>query len=91
MELKPEVLTSSKEELKLKFVHIDQGILNLIKEELWQDKATDIAGFRVTHPQVGAAEFTLKTKCKAAKEVWNSALERLSEKLAEIGKEVSKL
>lgn len=91
MEIKPEILTSSKEELKLKFVHIDQGILNLIKEELWQDKATDLAGFRVTHPQVGVAEFTLRTKGKAAKEVWNSAIERLSEKLAEVGKEVSRL
>ena len=91
MELKPDVLTSSKEELTLKFTRIDQGFLNMIKEELWNDKATDVAGFRVTHPQVGVAEFSLKTKGKQAKQVWNSALSRLSKKLAEFDKEASKL
>ena len=91
MELKPEILTNSKEEIKLKFVHIDQGFLNLVKEELWNDKATDIAGFRVTHPQVGVAEFTLKTKGKQAKQVWNSALDRLSKSITDFNKEVSRL
>lgn len=91
MELKPEVLTSSKEELKLKFDKIDKGFLNVVKEELWNDKATDIAGFRVTHPQIGVIEFSLKTKGKQAKQVWNSALDRLSKKLTEFNKEVSKV
>ena len=92
MELKPEILASSRGEIKLRFNNIDQGFLNLVKEELWNDKAIDIAGFRVTHPQVGVAEFTLKTKGKQAKLVWNSAVGRLSKKLSDFQrKEISKL
>ncbi len=91
MELKPEILASSKEELKLKFSKIDHGFLNLVKEELWNDKATTVAGFKVTHPQVGVVEFSLKTKGKQAKQVWNDAVDRLSKKFSELQKEASKL
>lgn len=84
--MKAEVISSKKNELKLRFKDIDQGLINMIKDQLWKDKAVDAAGFRVTHPQVGHLEFTLKTKGKEAKKVWNSAIEVLSKQTEEFKK-----
>ena len=89
--MKPEVVKAETSQLKLKFESKDQGILNLIRDELWKDKATEMAGFRVTHPEVGHIIFTLKTKGKAAKTVWNGAVARLSKQNDELGKIVAKL
>ncbi len=89
--MEPKVAESEKNMLKLKFEELDQGLLNLIREELWQDKATDMAGFQVTHPQVGHAVFTLKTKGKAPKTVWNAAVDRVSKQTDELSKELKKL
>jgi len=89
--MKAEVLESEKNLIKLKFEDIDQGLLNLAREELWQDKATEMAGFQITHPQVGHAVFTLKTKGKAPKATWNAAIDRISSQLDDLAKEVKKI
>ena len=78
-------------ELKIRFDDIDQGFLNLIKQELWKDPSVDISGFRVTHPVVGVAEFTLKTKKKNAKKAWNDALDSLNKQVEEFKIKFSKL
>lgn len=72
-----EVLKKAKNELKLQFSEINQGILNLIKSSLWQDNATQIASFRIEHPEVGRPIFMLRTKGKEAKKVWNDAINKL--------------
>lgn len=84
--MKAEVTSSKKNLLKLKFKDMDQGLINMIKDQLWKDKATEAAGFRITHPQVGHLEFTLKTKGKDAKKVWNSAIDILSKQTDEFKK-----
>lgn len=84
--MKIKVLSSKKNLLKLQFEKIDQGLANLIKDQLWKDKATDMAGFQVTHPEVGHLEFTLKTKGNDAKKVWNSALTALAKQVDEFKK-----
>ena len=89
--MKPEVVKAETNLLKLKFEVMDQGLLNLIREELWNDKATEMAGFRITHPEVGHALFTLKTKGKAAKSVWNAAVDRISKQNDEFNKLSAKL
>lgn len=89
--LKPKVIENKKNLLKLEFEHIDQAFLSLVKEKLWKDKATQLAGFRVTHPEQGILEFTLQTKGKAAKSVWNSALDLIAKNSAEFGKQVKSL
>ena len=89
--MKAEILESKKDKLVLKFEPFDQAILNLVKQELWNDKATQMAGFKVTHPEVGFAKFTLKTKGKAAKTVWNDALKRATAHIVSFGTEVKKL
>ncbi len=72
--------------LKLKFKVIDQGIMSAIKAQVWEDKATELAGFKVTHPETGTLDFTLKTKGKSAQKVWNDALSKLSKKTEEFKK-----
>jgi len=87
----PEILESTKTKLVIKFKPFDEGILNLVKQELWNDKATQMAGYKITHPEVGFAKFTLRTKGKAPKTVWNSAIKRASTHIDSFGKEVGKL
>lgn len=76
-----EVLKKEKNNLELKFNERNQGILNLIKSTLWQDKATQVASFRIEHPEIGQPIFVLKTKGKEAKKVWNDALEKLASQI----------
>jgi len=89
--MKITTLTKRKNELKLKFDEIDQGFLNMIKDRLWKDKATDVAGFRIDHPQVGHPTFILKTKGKDAKKVWNDSLDSLQKDLKGFNKELKKV
>lgn len=89
--MEAEILESGKDKLVIKFKPFDQGILNLVKQELWNDKATQMAGFKVTHPEIGYAKFVLVTKGKAPKTVWNSALKRASAHIDSFGKEIKVL
>lgn len=82
-----EVLKKEKTNLKLSFKPFDQGLLNSINEKNWTDSDVQISGFQVTHPEVGEAVFTLKTKKKDAKSVWNASIAALSKDLAELKKQ----
>ena len=84
MILNPKLEKSSADELKVTFKEMDSGFFNLLKKELWSHKETKMAGFRVTHPQVGETEFFLKTKGKNAKKVWNDSIASLAKKFSEI-------
>lgn len=89
--MKPSLLESKANELKLSFKPIDQGLLTAVKDQLWKDKAVEQAGFRITHPQVGDAIFVLKTKGASAKVVWNKAIDALTEQADELKKELKSL
>jgi len=86
-----EVVKEEKDELRLKFDIRDQGFLNLVKEAVWKQPGIDMAGFKVEHPEVGSPEFVIKTKGKKAKDVWNAALESVSEDLGKFAAGVKKL
>jgi len=88
--MEPEIVESKKNLLKVSFKEIDQGFMNLVKDKLWQDKDTELAGFRITHPESGELIFTLRTKAKDAKKVWNSALAALSKDLKNFELEIKK-
>jgi DNA-directed RNA polymerase subunit L len=89
--MEPIVIESKKDLLKLSFKDIDQGFMNLVKDKLWEDKATEIAGFKVTHPESGALVFTLRTKGKDAKKVWNDSLASLSKDVSKFVSEIKKI
>jgi DNA-directed RNA polymerase subunit L len=87
--MESKILDNTKGELVIRFDYFDQGMLNLIKDELWIDSATEMAGFKVTHPEVGFARFVLRTKGKAAVLVWNSALKRAANNIESFGKSLA--
>jgi len=85
------VLSKDTNELKIQFEHADQGFLNLIKDALWTQTGVDMAGFKIDHPETGRAIFTLKTKGKAAKDIWNVALKTASDEFADFAKAVKSI
>jgi len=89
--MEPKVVESKKDILKVEFNEIDHGIMSLIKDKLWEDKATEMAGYQVTHPEKGVLKFTLRTKGKEAKKVWNETLDRIQKELKEFDSEIKKL
>jgi DNA-directed RNA polymerase subunit L len=89
--MEPTIIESKKDLLKLSFKEIDQGFINLVKTKLWEDKSTEIAGFKVTHPESGELVFTLRTKSKDAKKVWNDTLASLSKDISKFGIEIKKI
>lgn len=89
--MKINVLTSEKDLLKVEFDKKDEGFLNLIKKYVWKDKATELAGYKIDHPEVGKPVFVLKTKGKAAKTVWNDALKAAKKDIEDFEKELKKI
>ena len=89
--MKINVLESEKDLLKVEFEKKDEGFLNLIKKYVWQDKATELAGYKIDHPEVGKPVFVLKTKSKAAKKVWNDALTTAKKDIEDFEKELKKI
>lgn len=84
-------LESKKNLLKLQFKEKDEGFLSLVKKYLWQDKATELAGYKVNHPEVGEPVFVLKTKKKSAKKVWSDALKKAKKDLNSFKKQIKKI
>jgi DNA-directed RNA polymerase subunit L len=82
-----EVIKKEKTKLQLSFKPFDQGLLNAINEKNWTDSDVQISGFQVTHPEVGEAIFTLKTKKKDAKTIWNASIAALTKDLTELKKQ----
>ena len=82
-----EIISKQKNLLKVSFKPFDQGILNAVNDKIWESKDVESSGFQVTHPEVGEAIFTLRTKSKDAKAIWNSALTSLKKDFTELAKQ----
>tara|TARA_B100001105_G_scaffold185599_1_gene150333 strand:- start:309 stop:566 length:258 start_codon:yes stop_codon:yes gene_type:complete len=82
-----EVIKKEKTKLQLSFKLFDQGLLNAINEKNWTDSDVQMSGFQVTHPEVGEAIFTLKTKKKNPKTVWNASIAALTKDLTDLKKQ----
>ena len=82
-----EILSKQKTLLKISFKPIDQGILNAVNDKIWEEKDVESSGFQVTHPEVGEAIFTVRTKSKDAKAVWNTAITNLTKEFASLSKQ----
>jgi DNA-directed RNA polymerase subunit L len=63
------------------------GFVNLIKEELWNDKAVDEAAYIKEHPYMAEPKIYLKTKEKEPKSVIQNAVKRIMVKLKDLEKE----
>lgn len=82
-----EILSKQKTLLKISFKPIDQGLLNAVNDKIWEDKNVESSGFQVTHPEVGEAIFTVRTKSKDAKAVWNAVITALKKEFTETAKQ----
>jgi len=89
MEVK--IIKSEPKELKIEFSEVDQGLLNAIKDALWNNSNTDMAGFNIPHPEVGKPVFFLRTTKESAKDVWNKAIAELDSEAADLAKLVKNL
>ncbi len=89
MEIK--VLESEQNRIKLEFVGKSHTLVNAIVKELWNDKATVIAGYNLKHPQVDNPILVLETKAKAPKKVILDAISRLENSTKEFAVAFKKL
>ncbi|MFH0869254.1 MAG: RpoL/Rpb11 RNA polymerase subunit family protein [archaeon] len=89
MELK--ILKDDKDGLEIEFSETDEGFLNLIKDSVWKQSGVEFAGFKIDHPETSRPVFIIKSKGKKAKDVWNSAVEAVSEELDKFSKELKKI
>ena len=82
-----EIISKQKNLLKVSFKPFDQGLLNAVNDKIWENKDIESSGFQITHPEVGEAIFTLRTKSKEATSIWNSALNSLKKEFASAAKQ----
>jgi|TARA_Y100000310_G_scaffold92751_1_gene90355 DNA-directed RNA polymerase subunit L len=82
-----EIISKQKNLLKISFKPFDQGLLNAVNDKIWESKEVESSGFQVTHPEVGEAIFTLRTKSKDAKAIWNAAIATLTKEFADTAKQ----
>ncbi len=88
MEIK--VLEKDKGKLKLEVVGEDHTLMNALRKELWEDKDTEVAGYRIDHLLIGNPILIVEHK-KDAKKALLEAVERLKKKNKEFKSKISKL
>ncbi len=71
------ILQKTKTKLKLEVKGEDHTLLNLIKKELYNDKALKYAGYRIAHVHASNPEFIIETDGKDPKKVLVDAVSRI--------------
>jgi len=89
MEIK--FLELEKNKLKLEFVGKSYTLANALVKELWKDKATQVAGYNLKHPQVDNPVLILETKGKDAKKVLLGAISALEKSSKSFGVALAKV
>jgi DNA-directed RNA polymerase subunit L len=83
-----EILEDTKTKLTFKIKGEDHTILNLLKEELWLDKAVKTAAYKLDHPLIGVPQMTVEvTSGNEPRKVINDAVKRLEKKLDKLKEE----
>ncbi|MCD6576122.1 MAG: DNA-directed RNA polymerase subunit L [Nanoarchaeota archaeon] len=86
-----EILEEEKNKLKFKVKGETHTILNLIRNELFNDESIEFAGYKIEHPLVKDAIFTIATSKGTPKTALKKAIERLQKKLSKLEAEIKKL
>ena len=71
------VLEYTKTKLRIEVKGEDHTLLNLLKKELYNDKALKYAGYKIAHVHVGIPELIIETESKDPKKVLLEAVSRL--------------
>ena len=75
MELR--VIEHTKERLKFELKDEDHTFCNILRKELWNDKAIDISGYHVEHSLVSEPVFTISVNKGDAQKTLLDAISRL--------------
>lgn len=75
MEVK--ILERDKHRIKFEIVGDQHTLSNLLSKEFWNEKDTEISGYRVEHPLVTNAVITLETDKKDPVKVMEDTVSRL--------------
>jgi DNA-directed RNA polymerase subunit L len=88
MEIK--VLDKEKGKLRIEVVGEDHTLMNALRKELWDDKDTEVAGYKIEHSLIGNPILVVEHK-KDAKKALLDAVERLKKKNKEFKSKTPKL
>ena len=88
MEIK--VLDKEKGKLRIEVVGEDHTLMNALRKELWDDKDTEVAGYKIEHSLIGNPILVVEHK-KDAKKALLDAVDRLKKKNKEFKSKTSKL
>lgn len=64
MEIK--IKEENKKRIRLELTKADQGLINALKEVLWNDKHVNVAGSNIEHPLIDKLYLTIETDGKEA-------------------------
>ncbi len=81
MELK--ILKDEKDMLQAEVVGEDTTFINLLKEELYEDKSVKSAAYIIEHPLTSNPQIIVRTKGKSPKKVLKDAVERIEKKASD--------
>ena len=86
-----QVLEEENNKIKFKIIGETHTLCNLLKKELFNDKAVEFAGYNVEHPLLKEATFTVSTTKKSARKAVNDAIERVREVLGSFESQIKKI
>ena len=70
-------LQKTKTKLRLEIKGEDHTFVNILKKELYNDKAVKYAGYKIEHAHIGIPELIMETEGKDPKKVLLDAVSRL--------------
>ncbi len=85
-----EILESEKKRLKFKLKGETHTLCNILRNELWNDKATTVAGYKIEESLESSPVFILETEGKDPKKVLSDAIERLRKGFKDLGTKLNK-
>jgi len=86
-----DVLEKTKNKIKIEIKDEGHTLCNILRDELWTIKDTEIAGYRIEHPLVSNPIIVLETKRDKPEKVLLSAVQKLKKKVKELREEGKKL
>ena len=86
-----EVLESSKNKLKFKIKGETHTFCNILRREIYKDKSTKIAGYRIEKSLENEPIFILETETKDPKKILLEAVDRLRDEFKELESKVVKI
>ncbi|MBU0930289.1 MAG: DNA-directed RNA polymerase subunit L [Nanoarchaeota archaeon] len=89
MEIK--VLEQEKNKLKIEITGETHTLCNAIRNELWNNKSVEIAGYQLEHPMVSSPVLMIETEKEDPKKALLNAASSLKKKISDLRKQADKL